>query len=444
MPAGAAFDAEAAQAALREAGKNIEKSVASKAIKKTTAAAGSKIGQALGHAQGGSLAGGLVGATVSTAVTKASAKETVKAAVGFATSTGIKEGSKTMVTRTTAKAAVVGATEVGKATLQVAAAKGACAAASGGFASLGGELLGGAVGQEVGKKVAGEKGKDAGKEIGALTGATGAGAAAGGMVAGPMGALAGAGMGAASYGVGKVVGAVIDQAAVFEGVVMVKPQQLKTGVSSKCTQAEAAYCILTEQGLGNCYSYFFQTRDDAQKTFRKMQCSRILFEMQQGNIVGECERGGWPWHQTTILCAANFLRPEAEKASMDANVSGLSSTFQYAWTEDGVSSAADAGMLKFFGNPKPGDLVTREQLSSLAFCESSAEQLAERGHVEVVPWPRSRWTVAGVRAAEEAGVLSLLGNPVAGETVTDEQMIAFSGVGYTPESLARADYIEAE
>merc|ERR1712008_25739 len=98
---------------------------------------------------------------------------------------------------------------------------------------------------------------------------------------------------------------------------------------------------------------------------------------------------------------------------------------QYAWTEDGVSAAAVTGMLQFFRNPKPGDLVTHEQLANMALGGSSAEELAERGHVEVVPWPRSRWTVAGVLAAEEAGVLSRLGTPKAGETVTDEQMIAF-------------------
>jgi len=443
MPAGVAIDVEAAQAALKEAGKKIEKSVAGTAIKKTTVTAGSKIGQALGHAQGGSLVGGLVGATASAAVTKGAPKEAVKAAVGFATGTGLKEGSKAVVTRTTAKAVVVGATEASKATLKVAAAKGACAAASGGFASLGGELLGGLVGEQVGKKVGGEKGGGAGKEIGALSGATSAGAAAGGMVAGPMGALAGAGMGAASYGMGKVVGAVIDKAAVFEGVVLVKPQ-LKPYSVGCCTQAEATHCILTEEGLGNCFVYFFPTPDDAQKKFRKMQVSRILFEMYEGHITGETERAGWPWHQNTILSAANSLRPEGANASGDVGVSGMASSFQYAWTEDGVSSAADAGLLQFLGNPKPGDLVTHEQLKGMALGGSSAEQLAEQGHLEVVPWPRSRWTAVGVHAAKEVGVLSLLGNPVAGETVTDEQMIAFSEVGYTPESLARANYIEAE
>jgi len=442
MPAGAAINAETVQAALRETGKMVQNTVASKAIKKTAATAGSKVGQALGQAQGGSLAGGLVGATVSAAVTKKAPKEAVKAGVGFAMSTGLKEGSKAVVTRTTAKAVVMGAAETGKVALKVAAAKGACAAASGGFASLGGELLGGVVGEKVGKKVAGEKGKEAGKEIGALTGATGAGAAAGGMVAGPMGALAGAGMGAAGYGLGKVVGAAIDKAAVFEGVVLMKPQ-LKSRASNSCSQVEATHCMLTEEGLGNCFVYYFQTLEDARRRFSKFGiCSRILFEMQEGYIIGEIERAGWPWHQSTILCAAKSLRREGAEASLDAGQ--LASSFQYAWTEDGVSAAADAGVLIFLCNPRPGDRVTREQLANMALGGSSVDQLAERGHVEVVPWPRSRWTDVGVLAAEQAGVLSLLGNPLAGETVTDEQMMAFSEVGYTPESLARADYIEAE
>merc|ERR1712008_452199 len=124
---------------------------------------------------------------------------------------------------------------------------------------------------------------------------------------------------------------------------------------------------LTEEGLGNCFAYFFQTVDDAQTRFRKMQCSRILFEMQQGHITGEIERAGWPWNQSTILCAANSLRPEGAETSWNAGASGLASSFQYAWTEDGVSAAADTGMLQFFRNPKPGETVTDEQM--IAFSE---------------------------------------------------------------------------
>jgi len=94
---------------------------------------------------------------------------------------------------------------------------------------------------------------------------------------------------------------------------------------------------------------------------------------------------------------ANSLRPEGAKVLLDAGASRLASNFQYAWTEDGVSAATDAGMLLFFFNPKPGDLVTHEQLDCLALGGSSAEQLAERGHVE------GRWL-----AAEEAGLSGLV------------------------------------
>jgi len=99
------------------------------------------------------------------------------------------------------------------------------------------------------------------------------------------------------------------------------------------------------------------------------------------------------------------LRPEGAEAPLDAGAPGPASNFQYAWTEVGVGTAADEGMLQFFCNPKPGDLITREQLDCVALGGSSAEQLAEIGYVE------GRWTAVGVLAAEEAGVLSLPGNP---------------------------------
>jgi len=104
---------------------------------------------------------------------------------------------------------------------------------------------------------------------------------------------------------------------------------------------------------------------------------------------------------TTTMPNATPTTPEAHPVSPASTAPvpcapGPACNFQYAWTQDGVAAAADAGMLQFLHNPKPGDLVTHEQLEGMALAGSSAKEFAELG-----------WTAVGVLATEEAGVVSL-------------------------------------
>lgn len=400
---------------------------------KTGAMAGSKVGALLGHAGDTSgLVGGLVGTAVGVGTTLAP-KEAVKAVAGAATGTVIKEGTKRLVVETGKRAAVVGATEAGKATMKFAAARGAASAAAGGFAALAGELAGGYLGKKIGKRAAGERGKLVGKELGALTGSAGAGAAAGALVAGPVGALAGAGVGAASYGIGKATGALIDTGAAFEGVVLVQPQ-LQTGSLSTCTQEEAAYCIITEEspGLGKCFAYYYSTLEEAQKHFEKWWCSRIMFGMRGGFIASELQRGGWPWNQALILAAAKELWGDA-LPPIPALV--------YRWTAHGVEEAQAAGLSDFWGNPKAGESLTDDQFESFALGGTSVDDMARVGFIEGALY---KWTAVGVAAAETTKVWEFLGSPAAGDLVTDRQFYAFNESETTLDALIQQGYLEVD
>lgn len=200
-------------------------------------------------------------------------------------------------------AAVVGLT-AGSAALAASAVAGA------GIPALAGELAGGYVGEKIGKGVAGDEGGKKGREIGKLGGATSAGAVAGAVIAGPVGAAAGAGAGVAGYAIGKATGKAVEKAAGWEGLAQhTAASKLKLAPSS-CEVSDAAFCMVTEEGLGRCLYCFFQTEAEARAKFKQRWCSRILFTMESGLIVGEVQRGGWPWNQATILKAAECLRRE--------------------------------------------------------------------------------------------------------------------------------------
>lgn len=183
-----------------------------------------------------------------------------------------------------------------------------------GFPALGGKLVGGYMGKKLGKQIAGQSGKKIGKELGSACGATSIGAIAGASVAGPLGAAGGAGAGMASYVIGKGTARVVDRVAKWEGLAQARaPYMLKPGRGS-CERSAAIYCIVTEEGLGNCYYYCFKEEQEALHSFKEWRCSRIMFEMESDYLSTELRRGGWPWHQASILKAAKRLRQPQEAA----------------------------------------------------------------------------------------------------------------------------------
>jgi hypothetical protein len=196
--------------------------------------------------------------------------------------------------------------------------------AGAGYPSTAGELAGGFVGKKLGKGFGGKEGGRIGKEIGAVGGATTVGATAGAVVGGPIGALGGASAGLVGYGLGKITGRVVDKVAKWEGLAQhTAAYKLRAGKGS-CDRDAAAFCIVTEEGIGSCYCYCFVDEADAQRRFNEWMCSRILFRMEGGCILEDIRRGGWPWHQASILKAAGRLR--LHKARMPQNPSTYDST----------------------------------------------------------------------------------------------------------------------
>mmetsp|Transcript_79989 Transcript_79989/g.158442 ORF Transcript_79989/g.158442 Transcript_79989/m.158442 type:complete len:370 (+) Transcript_79989:49-1158(+) len=208
-----------------------------------------------------------------------------------------------------------------------------------GYPSTAGELAGGFVGKEIGRAFGGNTGGKIGKELGAVGGATTVGATAGAVVAGPMGALGGAGAGLVGYGLGKITGRVVDKVAKWEGLAQnTAPYLLKAGKGS-CDRDAAAFCIVTEEGIGRCYYYCFEEEADAQKRFNGWMCSRILFRMAGGCVLEDIRRGGWPWHQASILKAADRLR--SRKARMrDSTVVNCGQTVESSENSSSSSSSS--------------------------------------------------------------------------------------------------------
>jgi len=193
-----------------------------------------------------------------------------------------------------------------------------------GYPSTAGELAGGLLGKKIGKVFGGKTGGKIGKEIGAVGGATTVGATAGAVVGGPLGAIGGASAGLVGYGLGKITGRVVDKVAKWEGLAQhTAPYLLKAGKGS-CDRGAAAFCIVTEEGIGRCYYYCFEEEADAQTTFNGWMCSRILFRMAGGCVLEDIRRGGWPWNQASILKAADRLR--SRKARMPQKALACDST----------------------------------------------------------------------------------------------------------------------
>jgi len=302
---------------------------------------------------------------------------------------------------------------------------------------MAGELTGGFVGKKVGRKLAKrmhgdkEKGGMIGQEVGSITGAAGAGGAFGAMVAGPVGAAGGAAFGVAGYGIGKATGVVIDKASEFQGISLVKPK-LETG-KCNCSQDEAVSCIVTEEspGLGKCFIYFYQTPDQAQKDFKKWWCSRILFAMQEGRLVNEIERAGWPWNQ------ANMLRAVADLwVVIIRRPPGM-----IKWTAAGVAEAERSGVSSFLGNPAAGDDVTDDQIEAFALASETVEHFAALGYIQM-QGTSYQWTAQGVAAAADARVSDFLHNPSVGDSLTDQQVAAFAESGTTLDQIIALGYVE--
>jgi len=187
-----------------------------------------------------------------------------------------------------------------------------------GLPAFGGELAGGHAGKKLGKAVGGDRGAKLGKRAGALGGATCAGALAGAAVGGPVGAAAGAGAGAAYYGIGRVVNKVVNAAVDFEGIAVNasmrpgrRPLLVRLLRRPACSREEAAFCIITEEGIGRCYFFFYRTEEEAMKCFSKWWCPRMLFALDSGSTTSELDRRGCSWsHNTIRKAAARFFSPE--------------------------------------------------------------------------------------------------------------------------------------
>jgi len=214
--------------------------------------------------------------------------------------------------------------------------------AGAGYPSTAGELAGGFVGKKIGKGIGGKRGGKIGKEVGAVGGATSVGATAGAVVGGPMGALGGASAGLVSYGIGKVTGKVVRQVAKWEGLAQhTAAYRLKPGKGS-CDRAAAAFCIITEEGIGSCYAYCFEHEADAHKKFNEWMCSRILFRMAGGCVLEDIRRGGWPWNQASILKAAGRLRSRKASAPRKTSVCD-STTINHAQNSESSDCSSSMG-----------------------------------------------------------------------------------------------------
>lgn len=277
------------------------------------------------------------------------------------------------------------------------------------------------------------RGAAIGADVGALSGAVGAGAAFGAIVAGPVGAAGGAGMGAAGWGIGKAVGATVDQASVFKGVSIFPAKLLPAKSGSSCEQDEAAACIVIEDnGRAICMIYFYQTEQEARNNFDKWWCSRTMYTMQEGRLLSEVERGGWPWNQANISAAVRDLwaviipRPPCI----------------HVWTQAGIDEARRASVFIFLGQPEAGEVLTDEQLEAFALCDMSVESMAsEFGYLQPVHFT---WTEAGIAAAAEAKALDILGSPAVGDQFTGQQNDLLVSTGKAVSDFLVLGYLQTQ
>merc|ERR1711935_583979 len=90
---------------------------------------------------------------------------------------------------------------------------------------------------------------------------------------------------------------------------------------------------------------------DAQRRFNEWMCSRILFRMEGGCILEDIRRGGWPWHQASILKAAGRLR--LHKARMPQNPSTHDSTvINRGQNSESIDSSSSSSCSSMSDNPE--------------------------------------------------------------------------------------------
>merc|ERR1740121_2353123 len=132
-----------------------------------------------------------------------------------------------------------------------------------------------------------------------------------------------------------------------------------------------------------------------------------MFSMEDGRIVSEVERGGWPWNQANMLKAVEKLWVVVIPRPAGA----------CRWTSAGVEAAQKSGVAEFLGNPVAGDSVTDEQLEAFALSATTVESLASLGYFDMEGGAdigantvgassvdMYRWTAFGVQAAADAKV----------------------------------------